>query len=94
MSSIIKNTLVLVALAALAYAGYYIFVLNNESTLETSASNEGQILTNEFLQRLNDIENVKLSRTVFDDARFRSLADFSTDPLAVPAGRDNPFSAR
>ncbi|OGG41340.1 hypothetical protein A2837_02355 [Candidatus Kaiserbacteria bacterium RIFCSPHIGHO2_01_FULL_46_22] len=91
MSSITKNILIFAALAALAYAGYYLFVIKKDSSLNTTSSSEGQMLTNEFLQRLNDIEQVGLSRAVFDDARFRSLVDFSSTPDTVPAGRDNPF---
>ncbi|OGG85867.1 hypothetical protein A2392_00425 [Candidatus Kaiserbacteria bacterium RIFOXYB1_FULL_46_14] len=91
MSSLVKNILVFAALAALAYAGYYLFILNKDAGLETSSGSEGQLLTSEFLNRLNDIEQVALSRTVFDDARFRSLIDFSSAPQEVPAGRENPF---
>lgn len=91
MSSFTKNILIFAALAALAYAGYYLFIMNKDSGLETSSGSEGQMLTNEFLQRLNDIEQVGLSRAVFDDVRFRSLVDFSSSPETVPAGRGNPF---
>lgn len=94
MSSLFKNILVFAGLAAVAYAGYYIFILNNESTLSSSSSSEGQMLTMEFLKRLNDLERINLSGAIFADPRFRSLVDFSTDPEPVPAGQANPFSAR
>lgn len=92
MSSIFKNILIFAGLAALAYAGYYFFVLNKDATLDTTTSSEGQMLTNEFLQRLNELDSVDLSRAVFDDERFRSLVDFSTTPEEASAGRSNPFS--
>ncbi len=92
MSSLLKNILVFAGLAGLAYAGYYFFVLNKETALDSTASSEGQILTNEFLQRLNEIQNVDLSKAIFDDQRFRSLVDFSSVPEEAAAGRSNPFS--
>lgn len=94
MSSLFKNILVFAGLAAVAYAGYYIFVLNNESTLTSSSSSEGQMLTMEFLTRLNELERINLSEAIFMDARFHSLVDFSSEPESVPAGRSNPFSVR
>ncbi len=92
MSSIFKNILVFAGLAGLAYAGYYFFVLNKDANLNSTESSEGQLLTNEFLQRLNEIQNVDLSKAIFDDERFRSLVDFSSMPEEASAGRSNPFS--
>lgn len=94
MSSITKNILVFAGLAAVAYAGYYLFVVNGSANLESNNSSEGQALTTEFLQRLSEIEQIDLSTEVFDDARFRSFVSFSTEPNPVSAGRDNPFSVR
>lgn len=94
MSSITKNILVFAGLAALAYAGYYLFIVNDAATLQTTGTSEGDALTAEFLQRLSEIERIDLSREVFSDARFRSFVDFSSEPKEVPAGRDNPFNAR
>lgn len=92
MSAITKNILTFAALAGLAYAGYYFFVLNKEASLNSDSSSEGQLLTNEFLQRLNELNQIDLSREVFDDPRFRSLVDFSNEPQEASAGRSNPFS--
>lgn len=94
MSSLTKNILVLAGLAAIAYAGYYLFVVNNGATLDSTSGSEGQALTTEFLQRLNEIEQIDLSTEVFSDVRFRSFVGFSSGPEPVSAGRNNPFSAR
>lgn len=94
MSSLIKNILVIAVLGSVAYAGYYVFVIQNESSLNTgSRANEGELLTTEFLQKLGDLQRIDLSGEFFRDARLRSLTDFSTVPEAVSGGRSNPFSS-
>ena len=93
MSSLIKNIIIFVILAGVLYAGYYIFSVNKEANLSVDGgANEGEVLATEFLMRLNEIQDIDLSRDFFDDARFRSLVSFNTNPESVSAGRANPFS--
>ena len=93
MSSLVKNILIFTILAGVLYAGYYIFTLNSESNLEVDGGvSEGEFLATEFLLRLNEIQNISLSRGFFDNAKFRSLVSFETSPEAVSSGRPNPFS--
>ncbi len=93
MSSLLKNLLIFIVLAGLLYAGYYIFSVNKEANLAVDGGvSEGELLATEFLMRLNEIQNIDLSRDFFDDARFRSLVSFNTNPESVSAGRPNPFS--
>lgn len=91
MSSLLKNILTVVMLVALAGAGYYYFALRSSSSLNAGSSNEGDILTAEFVKRLKDLERIDLSGQIFDDPRFDTLQDFSSVPEDVPSGRSNPF---
>lgn len=93
MSSLFKNITIFIILAGVLYAGYYIFSVNKEADLAVDGgASEGELLATEFLLRLNEIQNIELSRDFFDDARFRSLVSFNTNPESVSAGRPNPFS--
>jgi len=94
MTSIIKNIIVIGGLLALAGIGYYLFVIQGDSTLNSGGSLEAgsaEIETQAFLNRLEDLQNINISTSLFQDARFRSLTDFSTVINRVPSGRDNPF---
>lgn len=94
MSSLIKNLAIFGILAVILYAGYNFFASGNSQTLNLdTGSNEGDILNAEFLARLNELEEVNFSSSLFSDARFRSLLSFSTNPATVTAGRAQPFAA-
>ena len=95
MVSLIKNIVVIVGLLALAALGYYLFVLERGSTINSGLSadvQQSEIEAQEFLRRLEDVESIEISTAVFSDSRFQSLTDFSSEVDRVPVGRDNPFS--
>ena len=94
MTSIIKNIIVIGGLLALAGIGYYLFVIQGSATLNTGNSSgisQAEIETQSFLRRLEELQTINLSTAIFQDARFRSLTDFSTTIDRVQAGRNNPF---
>lgn len=93
MSAIFKNLITLLVLAALAGAGYYFFVLQSSSDLSGgSMASDRDFLNQQFLNRIQRLESVEISRDFFEDPRFRSLISFSTEPDEVSSGRSNPFS--
>lgn len=93
MSSLIKNLLIIVVVIAVVYFGYNFFFAGNDPALDLGIrSNEGDILNAEFISRLNELEEVNFSSSIFTDARFRSLESFSTVPEPASAGRSLPFS--
>ena len=79
-------------MAVFLYAGYVYFFQNGGQSLETGESNEGEILNQEFLVRINELNKISFDRQLFDDPRFRSLTTFESPPEQVPFGRDNPFA--
>ncbi len=92
MKSLIKNLIIFAALAGLLYAGYVLFFQGGNQVLDTGENSEGQLLTNEFLVRLGELEQISFDRQLFDDPRFRSLSSFGTAPEQVSFGRPNPFA--
>jgi len=93
MKSLLKNLLVIIVLGAILYAGYNFFFAGGGVALDVGlGSNEGEILTQEFLVRLGELEQINFSRELFEDPRFRSLSSFSTTPESADVGRSNPFS--
>lgn len=93
MKSLLKNLIIAIVVGSILYAGYNFFFANGGIELEGgTVSNEGEILTREFLVRLGELERINFSRELFEDPRFRSLSSFSTSPESVSVGRPNPFS--
>lgn len=93
MKSLLKNLLILLALAVVLYVGYSFLFSGNDIALNSGlGSTEGEVLTREFLLRLNELEQIDFSRQLFEDPRFRSLTSFSIEPDPAAAGRPNPFA--
>jgi len=96
MNAFLKNSIVVIGLLALAGIGYYLFVTERDVTINNgsgSTIDETELETRFFLQRLGELQKIQLSTTIFADARFRSLVDFSTTVERVPSGRTTPFSS-
>ncbi len=93
MKSVLKNLVIFAGLAALLYAGYNFFFSGGDIYLDNgTGSSQGEVLTREFLVRLNELERIDFSRELFDDVRFRSLTSFDSLPTSATAGRSNPFA--
>lgn len=84
----------LIGLLALAGLGYYFFVMRGEATLDTEVggAGAGELETEVFLRKLEDLRSITLPTAVFSDSRFTTLKNFGTSPEAVPYGREMPFS--
>ena len=99
MGKIITNLVIILGFITVAFAGYYIFIQQNDSALNFNSNEQTMqnMLNNTqvFIARRQTLDKVELANAVsfFDDARFRSLRSFSTPILERPIGRENPFSA-
>lgn len=84
----------IVGLIALSGLGYYFFVMEKEATLNTGGApiGQGELETQEFLRRLNDLQKIALPTDIFDDSRFTTLKNFGSLLEVVPYGRETPFS--
>ena len=59
---------------------------------KTQRQNSTQVLGDEITLAINQINSLKLDRSVFDDPVFNKLIDQSKPIIPKPVGRDNPFS--
>lgn len=93
MGSLMKNLLFAVVLVGLLYFGYKLFFATRGPELMVDGgTGEGQRIASEFLIKLNELQSIDFSTTLFSDRRFNSFESFSTSPEPVEAGRANPFS--
>ncbi len=95
MSSLLKNILFALALAVILWIGYKLFIAPNDASLtplDATVASQASRDTQEFLQTLQQLRDITLDGTVFDDARFQSLVDFRQTITPEPVGRPNPFA--
>jgi len=96
MSGTAKNLIVILGLASVAFAAYYLYLQQSESTLNTATGDESlnSMLTKTqvFINRRQALDKIVIDSSLFEDERFRSLHTF-TKPLAdIPVGRQDPFA--
>jgi len=95
MSSLIKNIIIFLGLILTFVTGYYLFVINKDTTLAVTDSllaNQVDIETQSFLSRLEELKTIDLSKDILRDPRMTGLVDSSTQINPLPVGRDNPFA--
>jgi hypothetical protein len=95
MSSLVKNILFAVVLAAILWLGYKLFFSADEeqlSALNANVLSEASRDTQEFLRTLQQLRDIKLNQEIFNDARFQTFADHRQAIVPEPVGRRNPFA--
>lgn len=92
MKSILTNIIALTGLVALAGIGYYLFVIEKNSTVNSTTGEEEIFTDNQvFIKQLSDLQTIQLDTSIFEDVRFQSLKSYQTPLERVPAGREQPF---
>ena len=93
MASLLKNILILLALAATVAIGYYLYKQNALATLQTGGplTNNLEVESAQILNRLNELSAVELKGDIFYDPRFSSLKNVTPNVSAEPVGSSNPF---
>ena len=95
MSSLLKNILFAVGLAAILWLGYKLFFAADEaqlSTLNANVLSQASRDTQEFLRMLQQLRDIKLNQELFDDARFQTFVNHRQAIVPEPVGRQNPFA--
>lgn len=94
MSSLVSNIATLLGLALVGGLGYYLFVLQDSSEISSTGTDISavRVANEEFVRELNQIKTVQLSDSIFADARFRSLVDYTLPVPPQSLGRTNPFA--
>ncbi len=89
----LQNLIAVLGIVIVGVLGYYLYVQDGTLVSRTvSTSNEASLQAAEFLARLNELKELNLDDTIFNDPRFRSLQDIRQDVIPVPVGRPNPFA--
>ncbi len=88
-----QNIILIVVVLIIAFAIYsYFFTGKEEAPLMTeevvSQSPEDQ----DLISLLLELKGITLDESIFSDATFDSLQDFSQELVAEPTGRPNPFA--
>jgi len=98
MGKTAKNISIVLGLITIAFAGYYLYTIKGDSTLNLGSGQEldQNTLNNTqvFIQHRQTLSEVKLNIELFEDDRFTSfsLLDFSVPIEARPIGRPDPFA--
>jgi len=95
MSKVVTNIIVLLGLATVAFAGYYLYTKKTETVLKfTTTPSDIQNLVSQtqvFIERDRILKNVKINVSFFSDRKLLSLQDYRTEIIKAPVGRSNPF---
>lgn len=93
----IKNIIITVAVAILAFAVYFFFLRGNGSTSDSGLSVETVAGTTPTADKslvtlLLEMKSVKLDEELFNSPVFKSLSDYSIKIEPQEVGRTNPFA--
>lgn len=92
MSPLIKNLVFALVLAVIGWVGYLIFREDPTLVTQDAELNEAIVDGQNFLMRIQELDQISLEGRVLYDNRFQSLIDLSAQPVPEDAGRENPFS--
>lgn len=97
MSGAAKNLIMILGLATIAFAGYFLYQQQVASQLDTSATSDQEleamlIKTQVFMARRQALDSVTIDESVFENEVFRSLRTYTRELSSMPVGRDNPFN--
>lgn len=96
MQSLTKNIAIVLGVVTVAFAGYYFYTQQGtEDTSATANASVQQMLssTEVFIARSQELDQVSLDMSFFEDERFGSLQSFTKPLKDEPVGRANPFAA-
>ena len=98
MGKTMTNLSIVLGLITVAFAGYYLYLQKDSSTLNIESSEETMQnmmnKTQKFIQHRQTLDKVRLDMNIFEDKRFVSLRSFSTPIEEQPIGRPDPFADR
>jgi hypothetical protein len=92
MSPLLKNLIIALGLAAIAWLGYTLFIAGGEDAGTVYVTSEATRDAQEFLTKLDQLQAISLDDSLFSDNRFKSLIDLRQDVVPEDAGRPNPFT--
>ena len=87
-----------IIIAAVIIASFILYTIlspkggNDELLNSTVSKTSAEIVGVEIISALNQIESLKLDRSIFDNPVYQSLKDRSQEIPPEPVGKPNPFS--
>ncbi len=96
MGNTAKNISIVLGLITIAFAGYYMLTQRNSTTLSFDSGE--QVLSNMlantqvFITHRQELDEVELDLSLFEDPRFLSFRSFTQPVVERPIGRPDPFA--
>lgn len=95
MFGLSKNTIVVLGVVLMVFAGYYFFLQDSAGVIRTSESSAQleQMLakTQVFIQHRGTLDEISLDTSLFSDPKFMTLTDHTPPPNEFNVSRENPF---
>jgi hypothetical protein len=96
MGSLFKNITMALGIITVVFGGYYLYIQRANSSLEAMDAEQSlqSMLANTsvFISHSQELDQINLDLTLFEDQRFRSLRLYTQPVEEQATGRSNPFS--
>jgi hypothetical protein len=94
MNAATKNIIIILGLFTVGFAGYYLYVQTASVDPVADEFDMQAILaeTEAFIAYSQELDSMSFDLSVFEDARFNSLREFTTPIATQPVGKTDPFS--
>ncbi len=97
MGSLFKNITIALGIATVVFGGYYLYIQSTSNSLGVSDVEQSlaSMLANTsvFISYSQELDQINLDLSLFEDARFRSLRLYTAPVKEQATGRSNPFSS-
>lgn len=95
MNKTVINIVILLGLATVAFAGYFMFTQQSATELTIGDKEQLQTMlanTRVFIERREILDKVQINIGLFEDPRFNTLQSFTTEIKTSPVRESNPFT--
>ncbi|MBI3573848.1 hypothetical protein HY090_02255 [Candidatus Kaiserbacteria bacterium] len=88
-----KTVILVIVLVIIAFFAYsYFFTGAPQAVLSSQAVSANTAIDQDLINLLLTLRAIRLDDSLFTNANFQSLQDFSKDLVPEPVGRANPFA--
>lgn len=96
MSGAAKNLIIILGLATVAFAGYFLYQQQATALLAPNATSQTEVeamlmKTQVFIARRQALDSVRIDDSFFENEIFLSLQSYTRPLENMPVGRTNPF---
>lgn len=91
-SSSSSTTIIIIVVVVLAAGAYFFYQGKSTPVTGGLVAQDNSDIGFAEVRLLEQIRSVHIDRSLFDDAEFRALQDYSVAIPPQPIGRDNPFA--